>query len=75
MDFEKKYWSRGDFKDSDGKLYTGYVGISNGKAYIYDSEKELSTTHTWGSEFNLTAKNYDRILDDELQLPWGLGQV
>ena len=36
MDFEKKYWSKEEFTTFDGSNYEGYVGISDGKAYIFE---------------------------------------
>ena len=41
MDFEKKYWSKEEFTTFDGSNYEGYVGISDGKAYIFETEEIL----------------------------------
>jgi hypothetical protein len=38
MEFEKKYWSVGEFCREDGKDYEGYVGIYENEGYIYDTK-------------------------------------
>lgn len=75
MTQSKKYWSKGDFKQADGTPYVGYVTVENGKAYIHGTRDELLNNGTWNSEFNLSGRSFDRILDDQLKLPHSLGEV
>lgn len=71
MIYEKKFWSEGnEFFDSNGNLYNGYVGISNGKAYKFPNGELLSNMHTSLPNFNTTSMFFDRILDDDLKLPY-----
>ncbi len=39
--YEKKYWSKNEYHLQNGDAYEGYVGIYDGKAYIYDTQEEL----------------------------------
>ena len=47
MNFEKKYWSVGEFLREDGKEYEGYVGIYDGNGYIYDTKQKLTKNTTY----------------------------
>jgi hypothetical protein len=70
MDFEKKYWSNGEFELSNGEKYVGYVGIYNGDAYIFDTEEILVASETFTSKVNLSEKFFDRTLAHKLELPY-----
>lgn len=70
MDFEKKYWSNGEFALSNGEKYIGYVGIYNGDAYIFDTEEKLIASETFTSKVNLSEKFFDRTLAHKLELPY-----
>lgn len=71
MNFEKKYWSEDEFTTSDGRKYTGYVGIYNEKAYNYSTEEELYNNDKYICRINRSKDNFDRILSNELKLPYG----
>lgn len=70
MIFEKKYWSDGEFTRKSGEPYNGYVGIFDSVAYIYDTEEELFKKDSWKTQVNTGQYFYDRILDNELKLPY-----
>ena len=55
MDFEKKYWSNGEFSNN-GIAYYGYVGIYEEKPYIYDTEEPLEISNTFSSKVNISDK-------------------
>ena len=69
MEFEKKYWSKGEFTDSDGNEINGYVGILNGEAYNYKTFEKLIGKDTYLSRINCSTKNFDRTLSQRLRLP------
>jgi hypothetical protein len=69
MNFEKKYWSEGEYKTIAGTDYTGYVGICDGKAYIFNSEEELYGNDTYIARINRSKDNFNRVLSKELKLP------
>lgn len=69
MDFEKKYWSNGEFSNN-GIAYYGYVGIYEEKPYIYDTEEPLEISNTFSSKVNISDKFFDRILSEKLELPY-----
>ena len=69
--YEKKYWSYNEYYTIDGNKYQGYVGIHNGKPYIYDTEEELKIGDNYYSQHNLGKYFFDRILDEKMQLPYG----
>lgn len=75
MNFEKKYWSVGEFLREDGKEYEGYVGIYNGDGYIYDTKQKLTKNTTYFTQFNTSEHFFDRILDEELKLPYGKKEI
>lgn len=70
MLFEKKYWSEKEYKTAEGEDYTGYVGILDGKGYIYHTEELLVKKDSYLAQFNSTKYFTDRILDEPLQLPY-----
>jgi hypothetical protein len=70
MDFEKKYWSNGEFHKENGEKYFGYVGIYDENAYIFDSEELLVKNNTFNSAINLSKKFFDRPLSLKLELPY-----
>lgn len=70
MDYEKKYWSQGEFKKSDGSAYVGYVGIKDGRGYVYDGGEELEKLDKYITQFNSSSKFFDRLLQETLQLPF-----
>lgn len=70
MIFEKKYWSENEFKNTaDLSNYIGYVGISDGKAYNFETEDELIGGDTYLSRVNCSKNNFDRALGVKLKLP------
>ena len=70
MDFEKKYWSNGEFYKDNGEKYFGYVGIYDENAYIFDNEEPLIKNNTFNSTINLSNKFFDRPLSLKLELPY-----
>lgn len=70
MNFEKKYWSVGEFTLQNGEIYEGYVGIYNGEGYIYDTHDKLIKNTTYYTQFNTSEYFFDRILDEKLTLPY-----
>lgn len=69
MNFEKKYWSVGEFTLQNGESYEGYVGILNGDGYIFETHDKLVKTNTYYTQFNCGEYFFDRILDEKLELP------
>ena len=74
-DYEKKYWSENEFLKSDGKNYSGYVGIRKGQGYIYTTGEKLQKRKNFFSQFNVSGNFFDRILDEPLQLPHSKKEV
>ena len=70
IDFEKKYWSVNEFSRENGEDYTGYVGIFERRGYIYDTGEPLKNKTTYFTQFNTGGQFFDRILDDEIKLPY-----
>lgn len=70
MDFDKKYWSNGEFKRESGEKYFGYVGISENKGYIFDTEEPLETNNTFTAKINCSDQFFDRTLSHKLELPF-----
>lgn len=70
MDFEKKYWSNGEFSKSNGEKYYGYVGVYAGLPYIFDTEEQLTKNETFTSKVNLSDSFFDRTLSHKLELPY-----
>ena len=68
--FEKKYWSVGEFTTLSGEPYEGYVGIYNNDGYIYDTQEKLEKNTTYYTQFNTGKYFFDRILDEQLELPY-----
>ena len=60
--YTKKYWSEGEYTKKDGSPYTGYVGILNGKAYIYNTKELLNNESNFLTEFNINGLHFDRLL-------------
>jgi len=75
MDFEKKYWSKKEYKTAAGEKYTGYVGIFDGKVYEYDTEKELFGFDSYIARINCSKENFDRTLSHQLKLPYAKKDV
>lgn len=71
MHYEKKYWSNNEFHHKNGEAYNGYVGICNSKGYVYDTEEPLIKNDSYLTQINSSEHFYDRILDEEISLPWG----
>lgn len=70
MDFDKKYWSDGDYTKSNGEKYYGYVGVYDGDAYIFDTEEALIPNDTFITKVNLSDNFFDRTLSHKLELPY-----
>ena len=70
MDFDKKYWSAGEFKKESGEKYYGYVGISENNPYIFDSEEPLIANNTFTAKINCSDQFFDRTLSHKLELPF-----
>ncbi len=68
MQFEKKYWSKGEFTNSKGDEFNGYVGILDGEAYDYKTYEKLIGKDTYLARINCSKKNFDRTLSQRLQL-------
>lgn len=68
--YEKKYWSKNEYHLQNGDAYEGYVGIYDGKAYIYDTQEELVVGDNYYSQLNTSKMFFDRILDDKISLPY-----
>lgn len=68
--YNKKYWSEGEYIKADGTDYTGYVGISGNKAYIFDTNELLNNKSNFLTEFNTSGLNFDRLLQYSLILPY-----
>ena len=75
MQFEKKYWSKGEFTDSNGNDFNGYVGIFDGEAYDYKSLEKLTGKDTYLARINCSKENFDRTLSQRLKLPHGRQDV
>lgn len=67
--YNKKYWSEGEYTTASGNAYSGYVGISDNQAYVYDSGTKLSNNSNFLTEFNTSGLHFDRLLQYWLQLP------
>ncbi len=70
MNFEKKYWSKGEFTTADGKKINGFVGVSKNKAYNFITEEELLDRDTYLARINCSSENFDRTLSNKLKLPF-----
>ena len=75
MTYEKKYWSEKEFTLEDGTPYSGYVGISNNEGYIYDTEEKLKKLDSYQTQFNSSSKFFDRMLQEELKLPYSKKEI
>lgn len=75
MQFEKKYWSKGEFIDSNRNDFNGYVGISDGNAYNYKTLDALTSKNTYLGRINCSKNNFDRTLSQRLKLPHGRQDV
>jgi hypothetical protein len=58
-----------------GDYYSGYVGILNGDAYIFDTGELLIKTKNYKTQFNVSEMFFDRILDEEISLPYSKKEV
>ena len=70
MVFEKKYWSDGEYTTENGVAYNGYVGVYDGRAYIYDTQEPLLSGDSYQTQLNTGKYFFDRILDDVMELPY-----
>lgn len=75
MNYNKKYWSEGEFTTQSGEKYTGYVGIKDGKAYIFDNEEPLIIGDSYITNINKSEHFIDRVLASELKLPYSKSDV
>lgn len=75
MNYQKKYWSENEFTTKLGDYYSGYVGILNGDAYIFDTGELLIKTKNYKTQFNVSEMFFDRILDEEISLPYSKKEV
>lgn len=73
--FEKKYWSVGEFTRSNGEDYDGYVGVYDQDGYIYSTKEKLIKKTTYFTQFNVGKYFFDRILDEQLTLPYSKKEV
>ena len=73
--FEKKYWSVGEFTTLSGEPYEGYVGIYNNDGFIYDTQEKLEKNTTYYTQFNTSKYFFDRILDEQLELPYNKKEI
>lgn len=72
MNYTKKYWSIGEYTLMDGSTpYEGYVGIYDGRAFIYDNEEPLIPGDAYITNINLSENFIDRTLAHKLKLPYG----
>lgn len=72
--YEKKYWSKDEYI-LNGSTYEGYVGIRNNNAYIYDTNEILEKNKSFGAQFNSGKNFFDRILDEDLRLPYSKKEI
>ena len=75
MQFEKKYWSKGEFTNSKGDEFNGYVGILDGEAYDYKTFEKLMGKDTYLARINCSKKSFDRTLSQNLKLPYNRQDV
>lgn len=71
IQFQKKYWSQGQFYRDNGQNYQGYVGIYKENGYIYDTKEKLNKLSSYFTQFNTGENFFDRILDEPIKLPYG----
>ena len=75
IQFQKKYWSQGQFYRTNGQDYVGYVGIYKQNGYIYDTKQLLKKKSSYYTQFNTGTGFFDRILDQQIKLPYGKKQT
>lgn len=75
MTYTKKYWSEGEYTTRNGEKYTGYVGIKDGKAYIFDIEEELIPGDAYITNINTSDFFIDRVLASDLKLPYSKSDI
>lgn len=75
MEFEKKYWSKGEYKKNGGIDYEGYVGIFERNGYVFDTSELLIKNDNYEAQINSSKYFFDRILDEELVLPFSKEDV
>lgn len=75
IQYQKKYWSVNEFSRTNGEDYQGYVGIYNGDGYIYDTQEKLNKNSSYYTQFNTSSYFFDRILDEEIKLPYSKKDV
>ena len=75
MIYTKKYWSEGEYTTRSGEKYIGYVGIKDGKAYIFDIEEELIPGDAYITNINTSDSFIDRVLTADLKLPYSKSDI
>lgn len=75
MTYTKKYWSEGEYTTRNGEKYIGYVGIKDGKAYIFDIEEELIPGDAYITNINTSDFFIDRVLAADLKLPYSKSDI
>lgn len=75
MNFEKKYWSKGEFTTPDGEKINGFVGVTKNKAYNFITEEELLDRDTYLARINCSSETFDRTLSNKLKLPFDKNDV
>lgn len=75
IEYNKKYWSVNQFTRQNGEPYEGYVGIYDGNGYIYDTQEKLKKNTSYYTQFNTSDYFFDRILDEEIKLPYSKKDV
>lgn len=73
--FTKKFWSEGEFTTKSGGEYTGYVLVHGKRGYSFTTGEELVKKHNYLVNFRTSGMFFDRLLDDELELPYNLHQT
>lgn len=69
MNFDKKYWSINEYTKNNND-FSGFVGISDNKAYDYIEKSPLESKNMYLERINNSKDNFDRILLQDLKLPY-----
>lgn len=75
INYQKKYWSVDEFSFENGDPYEGYVGIYEQNGYVYDTQQKLVKNTTYYTQFNTSQYFFDRILDEQIKLPYSKKDV
>lgn len=70
MSYEKKYWSYGEFVLPSGLEYNGYVRVKDGDVFMEGSDVQLTRSGNYLANFNASENFFDRMLGEELELPY-----